>query len=367
MEEIPITTVVAIAGFLAGGVLGATVQRTNFCTMGAVSDVVFMGDYRRFRSWLLAMAVALIGTQVMHAMGVVDIYTSLYLSPNLGWLGAVAGGLMFGFGMTLTGGCANRNLVRIGGGNLKSVVVILVMGIFAYMTNRGLIGLARVEMEALSMIDLTQSGLQSQGMADMIAAAAGTGVEGIRWAITALLAVGLLVICFKDAGFRSSPENIVAGLVVGAMVSVGWWITGVLGFDEFEPTQLNSISFVNPSGDSLQYLMTFTGATINFGVSTVGGMIVGAFGMAVATRTFHVEAFVNSEDMIRHLVGAALMGVGGIMALGCTIGQGVTGISTLSLGSLLALLSILAGAVYGFKYLEEGSFSGAFGALFSAD
>ncbi len=367
MEEIPVTTVVATAGFLAGGVLGATVQRTNFCTMGAVSDVVFMGDYRRFRSWLLAMAVALIGTQAMHAMGVIDIYKTIYLSPNLGWLGAIIGGLMFGFGMTLAGGCANRNLVRIGGGNLKSLVVILVMGIFAYMTNRGLIGLARVQMESLSMIDLTQSGFQSQSMADMIAVAAGAGAEGIRWALTALLAVGLLVICFKDAGFRSSPENIFAGLVVGAMVSVGWWITGVLGADEFEPTALNSISFVNPSGDSLQYLMTFTGTTINFGVSTVGGMIAGAFGMAVATRTFHVEAFVNAEDMIRNLVGAALMGTGGILALGCTIGQGVTGISTLALGSLLALLSILAGAVYGFKYLEEGSFSGAFGAFFSRE
>lgn len=367
MEEIPVTTIVATAGFLAGGVIGATAQRSNFCTMGAISDVMAMGDYRRMRAWILAMAVAMIGTQVMHGLGLIDIYKSIYLTPNFGWLGAIVGGLMFGFGMTISGGCANRNLVRIGGGNLKSIFVVILMGIFAYMTLRGLIGMARVQLESVSMVDLTEKGLESQGMADMIAAAIGGGAQTVRGAMAVLIAGGMLIFCFKDAGFRGSKANVASGVVIGAMIPVGWWITGIIGNDEFDPTALNSFSFVNPSGESLQYLMTFTGTTINFGVSTVGGVIVGSFLAAVASRTFHIESFSDAGDMTRHMVGAALMGIGGVTAMGCTIGQGITGLSTLALGSLIALLSIIAGAVYGLKYLEEGSLAGGLKVLMTTD
>jgi len=204
-------------------------------------------------------------------------------------------------------------------------------------------------------------------MADMITAATGIGAQSVRWAMTVLIAGSMVYFCFKDAGFRASKANVVAGVVIGAMIPVGWWITGILGNDEFEPTALNSFSFVNPSGESLQYLMTFTGTTINFGVSTVGGVIVGSFLAAVASRTFHVESFSDAGDMTRHMVGAALMGMGGITAMGCTIGQGITGLSTLALGSFIALVSIIAGAVYGLKYLEEGSLAGGLKALVSAD
>jgi len=367
MEEMPVTTVVGIAGFLAGVVFGAVANKTNFCTMGSLSDIVFMEDYGRFRSWLLAIAVAIIGSQVMHMMEIVNLYESIYLTSNLGWLGAILGGLMFGFGMTMAGGCANKNLVRIGGGNLKSIIVVIVMGIFAYMTLRGLVGMARVELEALSNIDLAEMDLESQGIVDLVAAAIGSEADSIRAGMVAVIAGAILIYCFKDAEFRQSPMNIIGGLVIGMMIPLGWWITGVLGFDDFEPLPLFSFTFVAPAGEGIQYLMTFTGATINFGISTVGGIIVGSFLVAITSKSFAIESFTDKDDMIRHLFGATIMGIGGVLSLGCTVGQGITGFSTLALGSLIALISIILGGIIGLKYMEEGSLGGAISALFSRE
>jgi hypothetical protein len=363
MSDIPVTTLVSTLGLLAGIVFGATAQRTNFCTMGAISDMVYLQDFRRFRAWLLAIAVAVVGSQALHLAAVVDLNKSIYLTPNLGWLGAVAGGLMFGFGMTLTGGCGNKTLVRLGAGNLKSLVVALVLGIFAFMTLRGLIGLGRVRFVEPTNIDLARAGLKSQGLPDMAMAVLGLSIPVWRWIIATAVVIGLLWYCFKDAAFRASPANIVGGLVIGALVPVGWLITGVAGADDFEPTPLASFTFIAPVGESLMYLMVFTGATINFGIAVVGGVIAGSFLMAMATGNFRLETFADTSDVLRHLGGGALMGTGGVLALGCTIGQGVTGLSTLAFGSVLAFLSILAGGVYGMKYLEEGTFGGAFRAI----
>jgi len=367
MEEMPITTVVGIAAFAAGLIFGATANKTNFCTMGALSDMVFMEDYNRLRAWFLATAVAILGTQTLHSAEMIDISTSIYTSGSLGWAGAVLGGTLFGFGMTMAGGCGNKTLVRIGGGNLKSVVVFLVMGIFAYMTMRGLIGLARVELEAAANIDLTAMEIESQSMVNLLAAMIGSEVESLRWVVTAIVAGGLLAFCLKSAEFRSSGEILLGGVIIGLLVPVGWYISGVLGFDDFEPLPLSSFSFVAPSGESIQYMMTFTGSTINFGIAATGGIIVGSFIVSMMTKSFSWEAFSDTSDMMRHMFGAAIMGIGGVLALGCTVGQGITGMSTLALGSLIALLSIIFGGVWGLKYLEEGELIPALKAVFSRE
>lgn len=364
MDGLSVTTIVGLGGFAVGLVFGAAVQRTNFCTMGGISDLVLMGDGRRFRAWLLAIAVAIIGTQALHFGGLIDVNKSIYLTPNLGWLGAIIGGLMFGFGMTQTGGCASKTLVRLGSGNLKSLIVMLVLGIFAYMTLRGLLALPRLQIETTN-IDLTTRGLHDQNLGEMAGAAIGVPAAYARAGVAAVVALLFLVICFKDAAFRRSPANIVGGLVVGLCAVAGWVVTGILANDEFNPVQLASITFVAPAGDSLQYLMTFTGSTINFGIAVIGGVIVGSFLMAMATGSFTLESFVDRNDLMRHLGGAMLMGAGGVLALGCTIGQGITGMSTLALGSLLAWLSILGGGYLGIRYLEEGSFGGALRAVFA--
>jgi uncharacterized membrane protein YedE/YeeE len=364
MEEIPVGLVVAILGFGLGLVFGATANRTNFCTMGAISDIAFMGDWKRFRAWMLALAVAMLGSQALAASEMVDLSQSIYLGTSLGWAGAIIGGFLFGFGMTLAGGCGNKTLVRLGAGNLKSLVVAIFLGIFAYMTLRGLIGLARVELEGWTNVSLEAAGFETQGIPELLSA---LGLpDGLaRLLVTGLFAGGLLWFCFKDAAFRASKSDIAAGLVIGALVPIGWYVTGVVGYDDFEPTPVASVSFVAPLGESIQYLMTFTGSTINFGIATVGGVIAGSFLAALATGSFRIEAFVDAGDMIRHMTGGAVMGIGGVLAMGCTIGQGLTGMSTLAIGSLIALLAILAGGFFGMKYLEEGSFGGALAAVVS--
>jgi hypothetical protein len=197
----------------------------------------------------------------------------------------------------------------------------------------------------------------------MAAALFGLSIPVWRWVLAAAAVLGLLWYCFKDAEFRASPPNIAGGLIIGALIPVGWLITGVVGADDFEPVPLASFTFVAPVGESLMYLMVFTGATINFGIAVVGGIIAGSFLMAMTTNTFRIESFADASDVLRHFGGGALMGVGGVLALGCTIGQGITGLSTLAFGSVLAFLSIIAGGIYGMKYLEEGSLGGAFRAI----
>ena len=365
MEDVSIGTFIGTLGFGMGILFGAVAHRTNFCTMGALSDIVFMGNWNRFRSWMLATAVAIIGSQYLYQTGAIDLSKAIYLTPNFGWFGAILGGLLFGFGMTLGSGCGNKTLVRVGAGNLKSLVVMVFLGIFAYMTLRGLIGLARVEMEGLTMIDLTESGFKTQGIPEFLAAVTPMGVETAGLAAAAIIAGGLLVFCFKSAEFRSSPLDISSGVLIGLLVILAWYVTGVLGADDFDPVPTESFTFIAPMGNSIQYVMTFTGATINFGIAAVGGIIVGSFISAKARNEFRIEAFNDPSDMARHIIGGAMMGTGGVLSLGCTVGQGITGMSTLAFGSLIALLSIIVGGVYGLKYLEEESLGGALKEMFS--
>jgi len=197
----------------------------------------------------------------------------------------------------------------------------------------------------------------------MLALFTGFSVPAWRLVLAVAAVAALLIYCFGDAKFRRSGRDVASGLIIGALIPAGWLITGVIGDDPFTPAPLASFTFVAPVGESVMYLMVFTGATLNFGIATVGGVILGAFLSALARGTFRVESFVDANDLLRHLSGAAMMGTGGVLALGCTVGQGITGLSTLAAGSVLAFLAILAGGVYGMKYLEEGSFGGALRAI----
>lgn len=348
--ELELVHRVAVLGLLAGMVFGAIANKTNFCTMGAISDWINLGSKDRLRSWFLAIGIAILISQTMHANGLVDLTNAIYLTPNFGWLGYTFGGFVFGIGMTLASGCGQRTLVRVGGGNLKSLVVVIILGLTAYMTMRGLLALLRVNVIEATNINLAGSGLTDQGMGTLLAAATGLdNLARVNLVLAIVLGGGLVIYAVASKSFRGNFNNVFAGVSLGLLIPAGWYITGVIGFDDFEPLRFETFTFIGPTGEGLMYLMTFTGSTINFGIAAVSGVILGSFLYVISTGNFRVESFVDRDDMIRHMVGAVLMGFGGVLALGCTVGQGITGMSTLALGSLMALVSIVFGCALTLK------------------
>lgn len=352
MDDLSVSTLMGIGGFAVGLLFGALTYRTNFCTMGSISDAVSFGDFRRARSWMLAIAVAILGAQTLNGLEAVDLTQSIYLGPSLRWFSNISGGLVFGFGMVLASGCPARNLARVGGGDLKALVVLMFIGVFGYMTLRGLIAPSRVLIEDSTTLDLSQLGFPDQQIGSMIAQVLPVNEVQAQAVLAAIVAAVLLVFCFSNAEFRQSTGLVAVGIGAGLLVTASWWITGVLGADDFEPVQLTSLTFIAPTANALQYLMTYTGATIDFGIASVAGAIFGAALAALQGRTFQLISFYDKSDTLHHMIGGAMMGVGGVLALGCTIGQGMTGISTLGLGSVIALASIVLGGCLGLKYME---------------
>jgi uncharacterized protein len=348
--------------FVLAVVFGAVANRVNFCTMGAIADIVNFGDWRRMRMWLLAIAVAMGGAALLQATDQINLAKTIYTGTKVAWLSCIVGGFLFGFGMTIASGCGSKTLIRIGGGNLKSLVVLLCMGIAAYMTLRGVFALWRVRALDPVQLDVTALGAATSELPNVLAAL-GAGAM-VKAALPFVVAAAIAIYAFADREFRQTREMIFGGLVVGLVVVGGWYVSGHLGFLAEDPATLEekfvatnsgrmeSFSFVGPVAYLLELLLFWTDQTrvMTFGIAGVLGMLIGSAGMALATKSFRWEGFASVDDLAHHIVGGVLMGFGGITALGCTIGQGLTGISTLALGSVLALASIIAGGVAAVKY-----------------
>jgi uncharacterized protein len=346
--------------FVLAFIFGAVGNKTNFCTMGAVSDWVNMGDTSRMRMWLLAMAVALLGSSALQLAGLVDFSKSIYTGANFTWLSYLVGGFLFGVGMTLGSGCGSKTLIRVGAGNLKSLIVYVFLGIAAYMTLRGLFGAFRVGVLERASISLPPG----QDLPSLLATY--TDVGKAVW--TAVLAVavggGLLAYIYKSKDFRSSFDYTLGGVVTGLVVIGGWYVSGVVGHVAEDPNTLQeafvatntgrmeSFSFVSPMAYTLEYLMLWTDKSkiVTYGIASALGVIAGSAAYALATRSFRWEGFRDAGDTANHVVGGLLMGFGGITALGCTIGQAISGFSTLALGSILTFLAIIAGSAATMKY-----------------
>jgi uncharacterized membrane protein YedE/YeeE len=344
--------------FALGVVFGMTAQRTHFCTMGALADIFNMGDWNRMRQWLLAMAVAIAGTTLLAGSGLIDTGKSLYTGTRLNWLSHLVGGACFGFGMVLASGCGNKTLVRIGSGNLKSLVVFIVVGLAAFMTLRGVLAIPRTALLDSQFVTLGTH----QDLPSIIAAQlGGISLGAAQYGCGAIAAIALLAFVFASRAFRERDvlaTNLAAGIIIGATIVAAWYVSGHLGYVAEHPDTLQeaflttnsgrmeSFSFVAPYAYTLDLLMMWTDASkaVSFGIAATLGVICGAFIMAVARGTFRWEGFGSVEDLGNHLGGAVLMGFGGITALGCTIGQGLSGISLLSVGAMLSVVGIAAGA-----------------------
>jgi uncharacterized membrane protein YedE/YeeE len=342
-ELTALTQEVLVAFFLGGLLLGVISQRTHFCTMGAISDVVHMGDWTRARQWLVAMGVAMLGFAALSDLGHLDPSKTLYASARLMWLSTAVGGLMFGYGMVIASGCGNKTLVRIGGGNLKSLVVMVVMGVSAFATLKGITAVLRVSTLDTFFIDMPTG--------------ANLSVLGIPY-LGYILGTLLLLVVMRHQEMWTFP-NLLAGLGVGGLVVAMWWVSGHLGFVPEHPETLEAVyvatnsgriealNFVAPVAYTLDWLMFYsdTSKVLSAGIPAVVGVMAGSALSALQTQTFRWEGFANPRDLGQHLVGSVLMGVGGVTAMGCTFGQGLSGISTLSLNAVLALAAIVIGAV----------------------
>ncbi|HTP96670.1 MAG TPA: YeeE/YedE family protein [Burkholderiales bacterium] len=353
---------VAWWGFALAFVFGAVGNKTNFCAMGAVSDVVNMGDWGRMRMWLLAIAVAVLGAHLLQFAGLVDLSKSIFQTPNFTWLAYIVGGALFGIGMTLGSGCGSKTLIRLGAGNLKSAVVFVFLGISAYMTLRGLFGQWRVSYIQPATVDLAARGFAGQDLASLTAGA-GADKKTLDLAIACVVAAGLAGFAFSGREFRRNFDQILGGVVVGLVVVAGWYVTGHIGYKENPDTlemtffgtnsrAAESFSFVAPFAYTLELLMLWTDKSLHvtFGIAATLGIVAGSFAYALASRTFRWESFTDAADMRRHILGGVLMGFGGVTSLGCTIGQGISGFSTLALGSIVTFASIIAGSAATMKY-----------------
>ncbi len=358
---------VLIAVFIVAVVLGAIVNKTNFCTMGAVSDWINIGDRGRMCAWLFSIAIAITGVLVLGSAGIIHLSGETfppYRTANFSWLRYLAGGAMFGIGMTLGSGCGNKTLVRAGAGNLKSWVVLAVAALMAYlMMWTPVYEKLFHPWVSATAINLAQHGADSQELGTVISGVFGLPLSRtLNAAIGGLLALGLFIHVFRSADFRGSSDNLLGGATVGLAVLGGWCLTGgSLGqawkeYAEFATqvpsrVQVQSYTFISPMGDTVRYLLNPDNTTlINFGVMALAGVILGSGIYAWMTRSFRIEWFVSLKDFANHAVGGALMGVGGVLAMGCTVGQAITGMSTLALGSLLTFIAIVAGAVATMKY-----------------
>jgi len=354
-----LTSMVLGSAFALAVVFGALAQRTHFCTMGAVADIVNMGDWTRMRMWVLAIAVAVLGFNAMVGLGWVEAGKSVYGGPRLLWLSSIVGGLMFGFGMVLASGCGSKSLVRLGGGNLKSLVVLIVLGVCAFATLKGITAVLRVRTVDTLVIELPRG----QDLPSLLAAWFALPTPAVAWWLGLLIGGVLLAWVVRKPEGRTA-EVWLGGAGIGVVIVALWWVSGRLGHLAEHPDTLQEVflatnsrrmealSMVAPVGYALDWLLFFsdTSKLLTTGIVSVLGVLVGSAAVALGTRSFRWESFSHTEDMANHLVGAVLMGIGGVTALGCTVGQGLSGVSTLSLGSLLALAAIVAGGIAGVRY-----------------
>ncbi len=355
-----ITTTLLIYTSILGFILGYVVNKTNFCTMGAVSDLVNIGDASRLKAWLLAITTAIVGVTSLEYFGIVDVSESRipYRNSVLFWPRYIVGGIMFGIGMTLASGCGNKILIRIGGGNLKSIFVLLIAGLMALlMTRTDFYGLIFHSWMSPISPDLAKLGIPDQSVQTIFSSLTNIDAGNILITIFIPLLICVFLLKYIFSSYTSlSSDNILSGIVVGLVVTFAWLISGgELGQAWIENNDfldipypsvgVQSFTFINPMGEVLIYTSSvFDNFYLTFGVTALISTIAGSFVYSLISNNLRIEWFANKHDFVRHFIGAVLIGIGGVLSLGCTIGQGVSGVSTLAIGSIITLLSIIFGA-----------------------
>ena len=342
--------VLPAAGIACGMVMGVVARHNHFCTLSSLERYWYSNDDQGLRTWMLAAAVALTLTQLLAAIGLIDIKQSFYLLPRVSLVGSVIGGLLFGLGMALVGTCGFGALIRLGGGSLRSLIVVCTMGLAALSTQSGPLGLLRQSFIEPYALNLAPA--YDQSIPSLISAATGLSIE---LPITLICIVLLFIWVFRSAKFRSNANSIAVGTIIGMCVAFGWFATHWLGEQLFQPVQLESASFVLPPGQLISSLTMLTAALPDYGVGLVVGVVIGSALAARWDNDVRWEACDDARELSRHLIGACLMGVGGVLAAGCTIGQGISAVSVLAVSAPIVMACIYLGAKIGLTWLLEGS------------
>ncbi len=360
MPDFEPQTLYILAGLFCGLLMGAAARRVRFCTFGAVEDVILAGSTVRLRTWFLAMGIAILTTQFLTSLGLIRLDQSIYHASTIQPAAAATGGIMFGFGMALAGNCGYGTIIRMSSGDLRALSVFVCMGIAAYVAARGILNpLRHAIFDPLSINISADLNSIPKVMTSLL------GVSGL--AATIGICAILFAWCFASPTFRKSWRDIGVAITVGLTVTLAFYLTSRISEAAMEEGRVEALSYALPPGETLIYLMTFTGTQMDFAVAAVIGTILGAFLVAAAKHDLHLEGFDEARDMRRHLLGACLMGFGGILAGGCTVGQGLSGMAAASLSAPIAVIGILIGAASGVQYLVGGNVFDILGALASHD
>lgn len=336
---------VALIGLFGGILLGLAARIGRFCTLGAIEDLYYGENTLRLRMWGIAIGVSVMGTFALSANGLLDLQETLYLSRGWNPFASIFGGLLFGYGMALAGNCGYGALARVGGGDLRSLLIVLIMGIFAYITLGG--PLSALRLWAFGVAD---NDVELFTFADTLAQISGASIDVSGMAI----GFGILVLTLMNRNLRQSPSFIIWGAIAGLAIVLGWAGTQWVASNGFDATNVVTHTFSAPIGETMLYVMTSSGNSISFGTGSVAGVVLGAFIGSLYKGHFRWEACDDPRELRRQISGAALMGIGAVVAVGCSIGQGLSAFSVLAFSAPVTLASILIGAAIGLRQLILG-------------
>jgi len=349
MIELSDAGLATLFGFGGGCVLGLAARLARFRTLGAIEDAYYGGSRERIMMWPLALGVSIFSAFLLAHLGLANLQASVYLRFELSIGASVAGGVLFGVGMALAGNCGFGALSRLGGGDIRSLLLVLVIGIAAYAAAIGPLAEIRLALFPRSEV----SGGAPHGLAHLFERH--FGLPGLT--LASIIAAILVGVALLDRGFRRNGPALFWSAMVGLAVTSGWWGTTWISEHGFDVVSIESHTFTMPLGEGLLQVMSSTGAGGGFSVGSVAGVIVGSFVGAKIKRQFRWEACDDPRELSRQIFGAILMGIGGVIALGCSVGQGMSAFSVLAISAPITAASIGVGAVVGLRYLVEGSFS----------
>lgn len=320
----------AFGGLIIGALFGIFAQRSRFCLRAAVMEFTRGSIGVKVSVWLLTFGGAVAATQGLIEAGTLDVTEARQLAARSSISGAAIGGALFGIGMILARGCASRLLVLSANGNLRALLSGLIFAVTAQASLRGFLSPIRNNLAAIWTID-------GGGTADLLAIL-GTG-SGSGLVFGLIFLAGAIVFTIRA---RLAPGRALAALCVGLMVAVGWFFTYSLSYQAFEPIPIQSMTFTGPSADALMFFLSPPGSAFDFSLGLVPGVFLGSFLAAASTRELKLEGFRDGQSMRRYIMGAALMGFGGMLAGGCAVGAGVTGGSIFAVTAWVTLTTIWA-------------------------